>query len=83
METITPSTAQDFANAYAAAYAASKAIRVVGNDSKWRCAGPIAPPDLTLSTTGMREVEEYNPGDLSIRVQAGMSFRELNGMLAE
>ncbi len=83
METIVPSTAQDFAEAYGAAYAAGKRIRIVGNDTKWRCAGPVAPAELILSTSGMREVEEYNPGDLSIRVQAGIPFRELNSMLAE
>ncbi|MCW5965929.1 MAG: FAD-binding protein [Bryobacterales bacterium] len=83
METIAPATAQDFADAYGAAYAAGKSIRIIGNDSKWRCAGPIAPAELTLSTSGLREVEEYNPGDLSVRVQAGMPYRELNSMLAE
>lgn len=83
MDTIAPPTAQEFAEAYAAAYHAGKSIRVVGNDSKQRCAGPLAHPALTLSTAGMNEVEEYNPGDLSIRVQAGMPFRELNSTLAE
>ncbi|MCU0229165.1 MAG: FAD-binding protein [Bryobacterales bacterium] len=83
METLAPATAQDFAEAYGAAYSADKQIRIIGNDTKWRCAGPIAPPDLTLSTSGMREVEEYTPGDLCVRVQTGMPFRELNSMLAE
>ncbi len=83
METLAPATAQDFAEVYGAAYAAGKQIRVIGNDTKWRCAGPITAPDLTLATSGMRQVEEYNPGDLCVRVQTGMPFRELNSMLAE
>jgi glycolate oxidase FAD binding subunit len=83
METTAPTTARDFADAYAQAYAAGKAIRIEGNGTKQRCGGPVAKADLTLSTSGLSTIEEYNPGDLCLRVQAGMPFRELNSQVAE
>lgn len=83
MESIAPPTAEEFAEAYGAAYAAGRSIRVIGADSKWRFAGPVTHADTVLSTRALTGVEEYNPGDLSIRVQAGMPFHALNSLLAE
>jgi glycolate oxidase FAD binding subunit len=82
MESIAPSTINEFAEAYGSAYAAGRSIRIVGADTKRRYAGPIFTADLTLSTKALTQVEEYNPRDLSIRVQAGMPYKQLCDLLA-
>ena len=37
--------------------------------------------DILLSTTRLNKVEEYDPGDLTIAVQAGMPFAEMQRQL--
>lgn len=83
MESIAPSTVEEFAELYGDAYAAGRSIRIVGADTKQRYAGPLSAADLTLSTKALTQVEEYNPGDLSIRVQAGMPYQQLCDLLAQ
>ena len=83
MELTAPSTVGEFAEAYGALYASGSPIRVVGGDSKSRFAGPIDEEAELLSTRNLTEVEEYSPGDLSIRVQAGMPYKTLSALLAE
>ncbi len=39
--------------------------------------------DILLSTSRLNKVEEYDPGDLTIAVQAGMPFAEMQRQLAE
>ena len=39
--------------------------------------------DILLSTTRLNKVEEYDPGDLTIAVQAGMPFAEMQRQLGE
>ena len=39
--------------------------------------------DILLSTTRLNKVEEYDPGDLTIAVQAGMPFAQMQRQLGE
>jgi len=45
-------------------------------------AGPVAPADVRISTAGMRRVLQYEPRDLTVSVEAGIPFAELNAELA-
>ena len=46
-------------------------------------AGPIAPSDVTISTSALNQVLQYNPRDLTVSVGAGISYCELSGILAQ
>jgi glycolate oxidase FAD binding subunit len=58
-------------------------IRLGGAFTKDGMAGPIGPAETTVSTSSMQRVLQYDPGDLTISVEAGLPFRELNRFLAE
>lgn len=77
-----PSSAEELRDAVADANAARQTIELFGGDSKRLMAGPVAPADLRISTAGMRKVLQYEPRDLTISVEAGASFAELNASLA-
>lgn len=59
-----------------------RAIRLGGNFSKDRLGGEIGPADATISTCAMRRLLQYEPRDLTVSVEAGMPFRELEHTLA-
>ena len=82
MEILNPQTAEDMAGLLAEAASAGRTIRVGGQFTKNRMAGPVAPADVTISTGGLKAVLEYEPRDLTISVQAGASFAELSALLA-
>jgi glycolate oxidase FAD binding subunit len=46
-------------------------------------AGPIAPADAAITTADLRRVRQYEPHDLTISVEAGMPWYELERLLAE
>ena len=46
-------------------------------------AGPIEPADVTVSTAEMARVLQYEPRDLTISMEAGVRYAELNRLLAE
>src|SRR5581483_1665562 len=46
-------------------------------------AGPDPHADLVISAAGLRRVLQYEPNDLTISVEAGMRFGELQAVLAE
>lgn len=45
-------------------------------------AGPWEPANVQISTVAMRRILQYEPRDLTISVEAGMPFAELNAELA-
>ena len=55
----------------------------MGNGSKRLMGGPVNSSDTTISTTALRAIQSYEPNDLTISVQAGLGFAELQGRLAE
>lgn len=83
MPVIAPRSAEELARVLAQAASNSQTISVVGNNSKRLMAGPALPSDVVLATTGLRRILQYEPNDLTISVEAGMPFCELQRMLAK
>jgi glycolate oxidase FAD binding subunit len=82
MPHITPSSAEDLALAIRDAASTGKTISLIGNNTKRLMAGPLLPANVTVSTSGLHRVLQYEPNDLTISVEAGMSFRALQELLS-
>ncbi len=80
---VLPHSAQALAEALASAAAGKQSITITGASSKRLMAGPVIPADVTISTTAMCRVLQYEPRDLTISVEAGMRYAELRGLLAQ
>lgn len=63
--------------------AARRTINLGGNFSKDRLGGPPSAADVTISTSSMNRLLQYEPRDLTISVEAGMPFSELVRVLSE
>src|SRR5580704_9970647 len=48
-----------------------------------RMGGPMRDSDVTLTTNCLNRVLEYDPRDLVVSVEAGISYRQLSRVLAE
>src|SRR5580700_2614538 len=83
METLRPETPEQLAEILGSSAQKHQSIRLGGNFSKDRLGGPLTPADITISTAAMRRLLEYEPRDLTISVEAGMPFAELERTLAE
>ncbi len=83
METFRPETPEQLANALSGAASAKQTIRLGGNFSKDRLGGSPQPADVTLSTASLNRLLQYDPRDLTVSVQAGMRFCELEQALAQ
>jgi glycolate oxidase FAD binding subunit len=57
-------------------------IRLGGNFSKDCLGGTPAPADVTISTSSLNRMLQYEPRDLTVSVEAGMPFSELMSALA-
>lgn len=67
-----------------AAGASKQRVKTGGHFSKKLMAGPTdAGANLTLSTARLKGLLKYEPRDLTISVQAGMPFRELENVLRQ
>mgnify|MGYP005839503211 CR=1 FL=1 len=82
MEILKPDRAEGLAEALAAAAAAGRQVRLCGASSKDAMGGPLAPAGLAISTAALNRVRLYDPRDLTISVEAGMTYRELRRLLA-
>lgn len=78
-----PESAEELAGMLLDAAAQQQAIVLCGNATKDGMGGPIAPADVTISTTKLNRVLQYEPRDLTISVEAGIPYRELSRVLAE
>jgi len=78
-----PESKEELAEQLAAASGKHQTIRLGGNFTKDFMAGPIAPADVTISTAKLNRVLQYEPRDLTISVEAGMTYRDLTRVLAE
>jgi glycolate oxidase FAD binding subunit len=79
---LNPATAEELAEALGSASSRGHAVTLGGNSSKQRMAGPVEPGGLAITTTGLRRVLQYEPGDLTISVEAGLPWGELTRVLA-
>jgi len=83
METFLPETPEQLAESLRAAASAHKSIRLGGNFSKDRLGGPPHEADVTVSTQALNRLLQYDPRDLTVSVEAGMRFAELERVLRE
>lgn len=60
-----------------------QSIALGGNFSKRLMGGLAGPADVTISTAGLNRVLQYEPRDLTISVEAGLSYSELTRLLAD
>lgn len=82
MYSVTPTSAGDLAVALQEAADKRRTIAVVGSGTKRLMAGPTLPAEVVVCTTGLKRVVEYEPNDLTISVEAGHNFSELQELLA-
>jgi glycolate oxidase FAD binding subunit len=82
MVTVRPSDVRELAEAMGQAGSAKRAVRLGGAFSKDAMAGPVAAAETTVSTCAMSRVLLYEPGDLTISVEAGMRWADLTSLLA-
>jgi glycolate dehydrogenase FAD-binding subunit len=78
----TPESAEHLAEALHRAAAHERTISLSGNSSKQRMAGPPGSADECISTKRLGRVLEYEPHDLTISVEAGLPWKELERTLA-
>jgi len=74
----------ELAATLAGAHAAHRTVAVYGTGTKRVCGGP--PPtsaEVNVSTSAMTRVLEYEPADLTISVEAGLKWAELQALLAK
>jgi glycolate oxidase FAD binding subunit len=78
-----PENPQQLADCLRTLASEQRAIRLGGHFSKERLGGVVRSADVTVSTAAMTRVLQYEPRDLTISVEAGMPFAELERVLAE
>jgi glycolate oxidase FAD binding subunit len=83
LTTLSPETPEQLAASLSALAAEHRSIRLGGNFTKDRLGGVGAPADSTITTAKMNQMLQYEPRDLTLSVEAGMSFAELERTLAE
>ena len=79
---VTPSNAEELREALADAGRRRFTVALNGNGSKHFMAGAPAPADVSITTAGMPRIIQYEPRDLTISVEAGLPFADLNAELA-
>ncbi|HTP34996.1 MAG TPA: FAD-binding oxidoreductase [Candidatus Acidoferrales bacterium] len=77
-----PSTPAELAEALREAAGRGQTIALAGNSTKRLMAGPLQPADIAITTQSLRRVVQYEPHDLTISVDAGLAWCQLEQMLA-
>jgi glycolate oxidase FAD binding subunit len=80
---LTPHTPEALADALAKAAASKQTISLCGKSTKRKMAGPVEPSDVSISTRNLTRVLQYEPHDLTVSVEAGVTYCSLTRMLAE
>ncbi|HEX7358967.1 MAG TPA: FAD-binding oxidoreductase [Bryobacteraceae bacterium] len=83
MHRIVPESAEELAAVLRECAAGGRTIELLGNGTKRLMGGPVGEAEVAISTAGMRRIVEYEPGDLTVSVEAGMPFGELQRQLRE
>lgn len=82
MTVLQPDSPQALAATLAEAQAAQRPIRLGGAFTKDRFGGPLVATDNLISTARLSRVLEFEPRDLTISVEAGLPYRDLQALLA-
>jgi glycolate oxidase FAD binding subunit len=83
MQQFTPSSAEELADVLGSAAAKAQTIQVIGRNSKRLIGGPVTPAEVVSTTSGLRRILRYERDDLTISVEAGARFSEVQAMLRE
>jgi glycolate oxidase FAD binding subunit len=83
MPTVRPENPVELAEALHDCASRGEAIRLGGNFSKDRLAGAPSDAGTIVSTSAMTRLLQYEPHDLTISVEAGMKWADLERALAE
>ena len=81
MIVLRPSSAGDLAAALRDAVSSGQTVNVFGHNSKRLMAGPVLPADVHLSTAGLNRILQYERNDLTVSVEAGLPFAQLQELL--
>jgi len=82
-EVVSAQSAEELAAALRAADEAGHAVAAVGGGTQLDLGMPPSRLDVVIETTSLNNVVEYEPADLTVTVEAGMRFGELQRMLGE
>ncbi len=82
MNVVTPANGQEVAGILREASGARHTLAIAGNGTKKLWGGPVKPTQITLETSGLNQLLEYERNDLTVSVEAGMRFSELQATLA-
>lgn len=82
MTELKPSTGGELAQALQESADRDRAIALIGADTKKALGGAVHAPEVTVSTTALSRVVQYEPKDLTISVEAGLRWAELTQLLA-
>lgn len=82
-DVVAPQSADELAAALVAADQAGKAVAPVGGGTQLDLGMPPSRLDLAIETTRLNRIVEYEPADLTVTVEAGMRFAELQRILGE
>jgi len=80
---VRPTSAQEAAEVARFAITEKLAIVATGSRSKLDMGMPPARYDLALDMTGLHDIAHFDPGDLTLSVDAGIPLRQLAKVLAE
>lgn len=81
-DALAPSDVEGLREQLAAAGTAGASIEIGGAFSKRAMGGPVEPADVTISTSNLNRLLAYEPADLTVSVEAGMSYKQLTATLA-
>ncbi len=82
MSDLQPSSADELAGVLADAASRRRPISLLGRNTKRLMGGPLAEEAAVISTARLCSLKQYEPGDLTVSVEAGMPFAELRSILA-
>jgi glycolate oxidase FAD binding subunit len=82
MTTLAPTSDKELASALVETAAAGQRIRLEGAATKSAYAGPLPEADVAVTTNGLARVLAYEPRDLTISVEAGVRYQELERIVA-
>ena len=78
-----PQNPEELAEALRSAAARGGPISLGGSFTKQAMGGPPTAAETTISTAALNRVLQYEPGDLTISVEAGIAHSELSRILGE
>jgi glycolate oxidase FAD binding subunit len=80
---VTPASAEELAATLREANERGDAVTPVGGGTQLDIGMPPSRVDVIVDTTGLDKIVEYEPADLTVTLEAGMRFGDLQRLLAE